>query len=247
MQILYADESGNTGVDYENEQQPIFVLGGVIIEENKWHEINLKFNEEKEKILPILKYEEIHTNELFNSSKKSVFYQYEWTENLKTLEKLVDLVISLDLKFVYVSIDKMEMKKELKQNIDKSSRIDPYVISFCVLYTKMISYLKHNNEKGIIFLDEIISIPEKLKNIYPVMEKNNESIIEQAVFLKSKDTNFIQMADIFSFYTNKYIQIIKRNKRYSEVKNIHCLKMFEKLNEKLLFGGYFNLHDIVFE
>lgn len=243
MQILYADESGNTGIDYENEQQPIFVLGGVIVEENKWHEINTKFNEEKQKILPILKYEEIHTNELFNSSKKSVFDQYEWTKNLQTLEKLVELVISMDLKFVYVAIDKMEMKKDLGKEI----RIDPYVISFCALYVKMMNYLKKNNEKGIIFLDEIINIPEKLKAIYPTMEGDNKSIIEQAVFLKSKDTNFIQIADIFSFYTNKYIQIVKKNKRYSEIKNEHCIKMFEKLHEKMLFGGQFNLSDIIFK
>lgn len=113
MQILYADESGSTGTDYDNKQQPIFVLGGVVVDENKWHEINNKFNEEKVKILPILKEREIHTNELFNSSKKSVFDQYDWKDNLKVLEKLVDLVEKLDIKFTYIAIDKKEMKKEM--------------------------------------------------------------------------------------------------------------------------------------
>jgi len=35
MYILYADESGNTGTDYDNKEQPIFVLGGLIVEDEK--------------------------------------------------------------------------------------------------------------------------------------------------------------------------------------------------------------------
>ena len=65
MKILYADESGNTGTDLDNKQQPIFVLAGVLVDENNWHSINNTFNEEKIKILPILQNYEIHTNELF--------------------------------------------------------------------------------------------------------------------------------------------------------------------------------------
>lgn len=37
MYILYADESGNTETDFDNSQQPIFVLGGVLVNENNWH------------------------------------------------------------------------------------------------------------------------------------------------------------------------------------------------------------------
>lgn len=54
MYILYADESGNTGTDYDNKEQPIFVLGGLIIKDKKWHKINEVFNREKI-ILQLLK------------------------------------------------------------------------------------------------------------------------------------------------------------------------------------------------
>ena len=86
MYLMYADESGNTGTDYDNKEQPIFVLAGVLVEDIKWHDINNFFNHRKIKILPILKDNEIHTNELFNSSKKSVFNQFKWQDNFKTLE-----------------------------------------------------------------------------------------------------------------------------------------------------------------
>lgn len=244
MQILYADESGSTGTDYDNKEQPIFVLGGVVVEKDKWHEINDIFNQEKKKILPILSDYEIHTNELFNSSKKSIFDKYDWKENLIVLEKLVEAIEKLDIKFTYVIIDKKEMKRAISLKYGSKLKLDPYIIAFCATYVKFMTYLEESNKKGIIFLDEIIKIPELLNYLYPTFDSVNKNIIEKAVFLKSKDTNFIQIADIWAFYANKYIQIKEGYKKYSEVKNKHCIKNFEKLNKKLLFGGYLNFDDL---
>ena len=44
MYLMYADESGNTGSDLDNKEQPIFVLSGIFVETNKWHHINDYFN-----------------------------------------------------------------------------------------------------------------------------------------------------------------------------------------------------------
>lgn len=40
MYLMYADESGNTGTDYDNKEQPIFVLAGVLIEDKKHFSIS---------------------------------------------------------------------------------------------------------------------------------------------------------------------------------------------------------------
>ena len=47
MYLMYADESGNTGTDYDNKEQPIFVLAGILVEDKKWHDINNCFNAKK--------------------------------------------------------------------------------------------------------------------------------------------------------------------------------------------------------
>ncbi|MCI8655522.1 MAG: helix-turn-helix domain-containing protein, partial [Clostridia bacterium] len=36
MYLIYADESGNTGTDYDNKEQPIFVIAGVLIDDANW-------------------------------------------------------------------------------------------------------------------------------------------------------------------------------------------------------------------
>lgn len=235
MYILYADESGNTGTDYDNKEQPIFVLGGLIIEDCKWHKINKIFNKEKLRISPVLDYTEIHAVELFNSSAKSIFNTFNWQENLSTAEKLVDLILTLDISFQYIAIDKKSFKKNLNEKFGKAIKIDPYIYAFELLYSKTSDYLKKQKDKGLIFLDDLLTIPEQLKNIYPILSKDNSTIIENAMFLKSKDTNFIQIADIYSFYINKYLSIKNNYKKYSDVKQQHCINMYKKLSKKTNF------------
>ena len=89
--------------------------------------------------------------------------------------------------------------------------------------------VKHNN-KGIIFLDNILTIPSTLHNIYPILSQNNNTMIEEAMFLNSKNSNFIQIADIFAFYIEKHFSISKGYKKYSATKEEHCLNMYNKLN-----------------
>ena len=84
----------------------------------------------------------------------------------------------------------------------------------------------------LMYLDEIFSIPKYLKKIYPEISVDNTSIIEQALFLKSKDTNFIQIADIYSFYVCQYLNIKKGYKKYNELKKNHCINNYTKLLEK---------------
>lgn len=230
---MYADESGSTGTDYNNKQQPIFVLAGVLVEDVKWHEINNYFNKKKIEILPILEQNEIHTNELFNSSTKSIFHQYDWHDNFQVLEKIVDLIVDLDILAYYVAINKKEFKKSIQKTFKNDIKIDPYVYSFRIMYDN-VSYILHaNKNRGIIFLDNILTIPEQLHNIYPSLFKKNTTMIEETMFLNSQHSNFIQIADVFAFYIDKYLSITRDYKKYSDFKNNHCLNMFNKLSEKI--------------
>lgn len=244
MYILYADESGSTGMDYDNEQQPIFILGGFLIKDDIWHETNKIFNQMKIEINPIFKDVEIHTNEIFNSSKKSVFDKFDWRTNLKILEELADLICSLDLEFFFVGVDKPKFKTNMLNNksFNGSSllEMDPYMISYIKLQYLISEYIdSKGNENGLIFLDEFVSLDEEIpimSQIVSEMEDSKENIIEKALFLKSDSSNFVQIADFYAFYLNKFFMITKGYKKYSDEKTKHCIRICEKLiahtNEK---------------
>lgn len=238
MYLMYADESGNTGTDLDNKEQPVFVLGLFSVIDSNWHDINNYFNKRKVEIYKGFNNIEIHANEIFSPPHKSIFHVKNWEENLTILNNIVDLILELEIEFNFVAIDKKKFKVDLHQKVGSFIKVNPYIYAFSVLYNYISKELDFKNDKGIIFLDEIVNIPEALRIIYPELSANNNSIIEQAVFLKSKDTNFIQIADVFSYYICQYFNINNGYKKYSEFKQKHCLdnynKLITKTNRKLL-------------
>lgn len=234
MYLMYADESGNTGTDLDNKQQPIFILGGPLVKDTNWHKINHIFDQKKVNICSYFKENEIHTHEIFNSSKNSFFDKQNWEENLKILEKLVCLILELDITFQYVAIDKKNFKQMIIDKFGESILVDPYIYAYFQLSCELRKYLSSINETGIILLDELIKMDSQLPILETTFDINiSDTTIENPFFVKSDSTNFIQIADIFAFYMNKYFCIKNGYKKYSDVKEKHCVDMFNMLSKNV--------------
>ncbi len=234
MYLMYADESGSTGTDYDNKQQPIFSLAGICVEDCKWHEINNRFEEEKIKIYPEFKSNEIHATELFNAPRSSIYNKYSWTQNLEALEKIVDLIVSLDIIIHYTTIDKAGFKKYISNKFGNSIKIDPYLYAFGNIYYSFNEDLIALKSYGIIFTDEIQSVSNGLEALYPKLSEDNKNIIEKSLYLDSKKNNFIQIADVCALYFNKYRCIEQGYHQYNDIKMEHCLKMYQKILDKTI-------------
>lgn len=231
--LMYADESGSTGTDYDNNQQTIFVLGIAIINDKNWHKINYLFSEEKKEICPFFEENELHANEIFNSKKDSYFGKNDWHDNLEILDKLVDLILTFDIQFEYVLIDKKDFKKKMQEKYNNKIKIDPYLYAFSHFYNEMCQHLQEIEENGFIFLDQILKIDKELYKIYPIIHTEDHRIIEHPFSLSSDNSNFIQIADIFAFYVNKYYCIKNGYKDYSDEKKQHCLNIYQKFSKKI--------------
>lgn len=226
MELIYLDESGSTGLDLDNNQQPFFVLAGVSVLDKNWHKINDYFEQEKIKIYPDFKNVEIHTNELFNSNSKSYFYRNDWKYNFEILEKVVNLISTLDITLSSATLYKPQYK-----NLFNNNAIDPYLYAFVIAYTQFNDYLKNKNDYGIIFCDELKKMETSLENLYPKLKNDNKNIIEKSFYLNSKKNNFIQIADVCSFYINKYYCIMHKKSTMDSFKQQHCINMFNKLSK----------------
>jgi len=49
MKLIYIDDSGNTGKKLDDDLQPLFILGGFIIDEDIWKDVDSAFNKVKKK------------------------------------------------------------------------------------------------------------------------------------------------------------------------------------------------------
>ncbi len=252
MFILYLDESGNTGTDYDNPTQKIFTLAGLALNDKDWYDLNYKIQREKEMISPDLVNYEIHTNDIFQSSR-NIAKGYDFRKNtieynLNMLEKLVDLVVDLNLPIFCVVIDKQKFKKFITKVHGSSIKIDPYLYAFSFLSIEYNNFLIQNNSNGMILVDENNNIVDSLEKVYSKLigdnfEGDTNNIIENVLFLESKKNNFIQLADLCNFYINKYCSINWFGNLNNDIKNQHCLKMFEKLKPLIKNCKNFNFID----
>lgn len=229
MYLMYADESGNTGTDLDNKSQPVLSLAGIVIEDNKWHKVNDFFEAEKIKIYPEFKSYEIHASELFNPPKSSIFNKYPWEDNLRALEKIVDLILACNIKLYYTSIYKPAFKKHLLHTFGDNIKIDPYLYAFSLNYNHFNEDMEKLNSYGIVFSDDLQNITQSIELLYPKLVCNNKNIIEKSFYLDSKKNNFIQIADICALYINKFICIRENYCRYNAIKEKHCVLMYEKI------------------
>ena len=136
-----------------------------------------------------------------------------------------DLISTLDIKLSYALINKKVYKKHFGNNII----VDPYLYSFAVIYENFNSYLQKQNSYGIIFCDELKNIEQSLEILYPRLKSDNKNIIEKTFYLNSKKNNFIQIADICSFYINKYFCIASNLSTMDKYKKYHCFRMYTKI------------------
>lgn len=252
MYILYADESGSTGTDYDNPTQKIFTLAGLSLKDTDWYDLNYKIQREKARISSDLINYEIHTNDIFQSSK-NIGKGYDFRkntigENLHILEQLVDLVVDLNLPIFSVVIDKQRFKKFINKTHGPSVKIDPYLYAFSFLSIEYNSFLIQNNSNGMILVDENNNITDSLEKVYDRLigdnfEGDTNNIIENVLFLESKKNNFIQLADICNFYINKYYNIKWFGELNNADKNNHIIKMYKKLEPLIKNCKNFKLID----
>lgn len=252
MELLYIDESGSTGTDYDNPQQKVFTLAGLSIPENDWYILNNEIQKKKIEISADLVNYEIHANDIFQASKNIKkgfdFRKNTVEENLNILEQLVDLIVDFNISIFSVVIHKPNFKRYIAETHGSSIKIDPYLYAFSFLSIDFNNYLIDKKQNGMILLDENNNITDSLETLYSKLisdnfENDTSNIIENALFLESKKNNFIQLADLCNFYINKYCSIQWFSPLNNSLKNEHCKKMYKKLKPLIRNCKNFELID----
>ena len=241
MFILYADDAGNTGTDYDNKQQPVFSLAGIVVNENSWFDLNEKINALKQTLFPDCPDVEIHATDIFNGKKDKQHGRFNFRANTvehnrAILEAFVDLVASENIPIIYFSVRKEKLKDYCKTRYGGAVKINPYLIAFPYITSFFDHYVSSRGERGLIMLDEQNSILANIDTAFSRIRLAGDNqrsfhannIIEQALFLASSKSNFIQLADVCNFYINRYISM-EHGVQPSQDKQAHFSKMWEKL------------------
>ena len=114
MYLIYLDESGNSGTNLHESQQPVFVLCALVVPEGKWLPIEIELQASIDRFFPHPRPEdfEVHANELINP--RGFFRTIPIKHRLEFLENWMQIAARNELKVIYRAIVKKRYARWLQ-------------------------------------------------------------------------------------------------------------------------------------
>jgi len=214
MHLIYLDESGNSGCNLTDPQQPVFVLGALIIPENQWISV-------ENSILSVIsdyfqgeipeKFE-IHATDMRNGTRH--FKGTPLATRIELRNKLLQIAVDHDLRFIYRAIAKKHYSSWLEREYGAGIIINPHIAAYPLVAQTINNYLKNEGSTalGILINDENREVVGDIERTTRILRANRGSlqldhIIEKGFFIDSSKSHALQLADLCIFYARKLEEI----------------------------------------
>lgn len=220
MHFFYLDESGDTGANLEDDNQPIFVLAGLSVADKKW-------NNTKEKLDGIINGYfdgeipdnfELHSHELLSPNGEGPFTGHEIEKRLELVKSLLSLIVELGHYIHYFAIEKPPFIEAECQFETVYNANHPYLLSFDYLITYMNWHVKENlgqSARGMIVLDEKEEHHDEIEKIihnrrFEVPNSQKVKwIVEFSYPVDSRKNPMIQLSDLVAICIRRFLEIEK--------------------------------------
>ncbi|MRI63398.1 DUF3800 domain-containing protein [Ornithobacterium rhinotracheale] len=250
MHFFYIDETGCDGRSLKNPQEPIFVLGGIIIRDEGWNKTHSSFVQIISDYFDgnVPENFELHTQDLFSKCGSGFFEGYSRDKRNKLIHDILDLVHNRKHHYYYFAVDKSKLEAYDIGRIAGREYLElktPYLIAYDYLITSYEKYTKETlgktaramiiiDEKE-IFINEIQAITRYRRFDGP--SKNRTKWIAEFSFaVDSKRNTMIQISDLLLYLTRKYLEIENgyKDTMHSDIKNIFR-DFYRKIDSRLIF------------
>lgn len=243
MHFFYLDESGDTGANLQDAQQPIFVLAGLSVADKKW-------NNTKECLDRIISNYfkgdvpqgfEVHSNELLSPNGEGPFDGHPIQDRLQLVRDLLGLIDELGHHVHFFALEKESLVNAECAFDTVYDSNHPYLLSFDYLITYMNWHVKENlgqSARGMIVLDEK---EEHHENVEAIIQNrrfevpNNQKvkwIVEFSYPIDSRKNPMIQLSDLVALCIRRFLEIEKGYKPDTpdNVKNFYaeCFNTIDK-------------------
>lgn len=206
MYLIYLDESGNTGVDLNNTHQPVFVLGALLVPEEKWLRLETDLTALVEANFPAPRPDdfELHATELINPH--GYFRQIPIAHRLDFYRKALNIAAQHQLRFVYRSIIKRNFARWLNTTFGSGVLINPHVAAFALVAQVIQEHLKSlpGSPLGILISDDNREVSPDVEKSIRVLRQDNTNlrlsqIIEKGFFIDSRTSLPLQLCDLCTY------------------------------------------------
>lgn len=218
MHFFYLDESGDTGRDLDNTDQPIMVLGGISLRDEGWN----KTREDFGKIIKnyfnnsIPDEFELHAGELLSPNGEGPFTGHSMSDRSQLAKEIIDFIAERKHGVHFIGVDKQKIKNtpcglSLAFNPNR-----PYLLAFDYMITYINWLVKEKlgrTARGLIILDEKRQFHNQIEKITQNRRFEGAAahrvkwITEISYPVDSRKNVMIQISDLVILCIRRFLEI----------------------------------------
>jgi hypothetical protein len=206
MHLIYLDESGNSGNNLQEKQQPVFVLAALVVPEQKWLQLESELQAGIDESFPDPRPGgfEIHANELINP--RGFFRQFPIKHRLDFFQAWMALAEKHELRVICRAIAKKRYARWLLESFGAGVVINPHVAAFPLVAQVLNDYLRSlpGGPLGILISDENKDVMHGVEKSIRLLRGDAaglrlSQIIEKGFFIDSRTSLLLQLCDLCAF------------------------------------------------
>lgn len=211
MHLVYIDETGNTGLNLHDSQQPIFVLAALIVPETAWQKLEGDLESAITTHCPQLAISgaEIHATDL--RSGHGDFKGLSVAERLALRDEWLTIAAKHELRLIYRAIVKKRFLSWLDVTFGAGNLIiNPHVAAFALVARVVDDYLASLAEPalGMFISDENKEIVRDVEKSIKVLRGIDGTlrlsrIVEKGFFIDSAKSRPLQLCDVCALVARK--------------------------------------------
>ena len=210
MHLVYIDETGNTGTDLHDSQQPIFVLAALVVPATSWQTLEADLEAAIRKYFPELATSgiEIHATDL--RSGRGAFKGLPIDARIGLRDEWLEIAKRYELKLIYRAIVKKRFLNWLVATFGSGVLINPHIAAFPLVARVVNDYLASlpATALGMFISDENKEIVRDVEKSIKVLRGIDGTlrlsrIVEKGFFIDSTKSRPLQLCDVCALLARK--------------------------------------------
>lgn len=218
MHFFYADESGCTGADLANEDQPIFVMGGLSVRDGGWNATQTELTRVVSGYFKgaVPSGFELHATELLHRDGLGPFAGHPLEDRLQLARDVLSLVVAQGHDVHLFAVDKARMAAS---SCDAPVPFDtqvPYLCAFDYLITYINDQVKNHlgqSARGMVILDEKGQFATEIETVTrarrfegPISHRV-KWIVEFSYPVDSCKNPMVQVSDLIVLCSRRFLEV----------------------------------------